>query len=142
MQISWSWLQWLECDFLRGIFIFLYNFMNNWITPLTLLFKFFSLDFKGLVVISQRFFFLLLFSHRGIFGFVHIKKVLTFAAFKHRVRLTTVVEIKLLTHHLIRLGFLFLLGDAYIIVRSSLMLNDFFLYFFFFLLFLPWIACW
>jgi hypothetical protein len=68
--------------------------------------------------------------------------VLTFAAFKHRVRLTTVVEIKLLTHHLIRLGFLFLLVDAYIIVRSSLMLNDFFLYFFFFLLFLPWIACW
>ena len=119
----------------RGIFIFLYNFMNNWITPLPLPFKFFSLDFKGLVVISQRFFFLL-FSHRDIFGFVHIKKGVDVRTFEHRVRLTTVVEIKLSTHHLMRLGFLFLLSDAYIIVRSSLTLNDFFLSFFSFSFFL------
>jgi hypothetical protein len=101
----------------KSIF-YIYNSINSWITPLPLPFNFFSLDFKAMMVISYGFFLLLLFSHRGIFCFVHIKKVVDTClaiirrsdAFGQHVRLMKVVEIKFLPHHLIHLGALFFLG--------------------------------
>ena len=52
----------------------------------------------------------MLFSYKGIFGFVHIQKEMLMRAFERRVRLKIVVETKLSPHHLMRLNILFLLG--------------------------------
>ena len=94
------------CCLVLGVFLFFYELMNNVITQLPLLFNFFTLVFRGLIVISNDFL-SLLFSPRDIFSFVQIKKradvclasVSRSAVFERHMPLNLVVEIITLLHH-------------------------------------------